>query len=259
MNSVLEIHDLTVTYEKKPVLWGIDLHVPKGAIVGIVGPNGAGKSTLIKTIMGLIPPSSGFIKLFDQSLSKVRNKISYVPQRESVDWDFPVSALDVVLMGRYGKIGLLKRPKRADIEAAKNCLRQVKMEEFENRQISQLSGGQQQRIFLARSLAQEADLYFMDEPFVGVDAATEKSIIEILKKMASTGKTVVVVHHDLQTVSKYFDWLVLLNTRLVACGPIKDVFTEALLNETYGGQLNVLSEIGSLMTREEYPREHTSN
>lgn len=252
-NPVLEIHDLTVTYDKKPVLWGVDLSIPKGALVGIVGPNGAGKSTLIKSIMGLTDISSGYCKLFDASLNKVRDQVSYVPQRESVDWDFPISALDVVLMGRYGKLGLFRRPRKADKEAAIEALKKVGMLPFKGRQISQLSGGQQQRVFLARSLAQHADLYFMDEPFAGVDASTEKSIIDTMKEMSSNGKTVVVVHHDLQTVQKYFDWVILLNTRLVASGPIEDVFTEKLLDETYGGKLSLLSEVGELLKKEEYP------
>ena len=257
MDKVLEVHDLTVTYEKKPVLWGVDFEIPKGVVVGVIGPNGAGKSTLIKTIMGLIPPSTGFVKIFDKPIQKVRSRVSYVPQRESVDWDFPVSVRDVVVMGRYGRLGLFKTPRRADYEAAEHCLKQVNLYGYKDRQISQLSGGQQQRVFLARSLAQQADIYFMDEPFAGVDAATEKSIIEILKQMSSEGKTVVVVHHDLQTVARYFDWLILLNTRLVGCGDLKEVFTEEMLNETYGGTLNLLSEIGSLITREGLPREET--
>lgn len=252
-NPVLEIHDLTVTYDKKPVLWGIDLTVPKGSLVGIIGPNGAGKSTLIKAIMGLTDISSGYCRLFNEPLDVVRDRISYVPQRESVDWDFPISAIDVVLMGRYGKLGLFKRPRKADKEAALDCLKQVGMLPFKDRQISQLSGGQQQRVFLARSLAQRADLYFMDEPFAGVDASTEKSIIETMQSMSSKGKTVVVVHHDLQTVQKYFDWVILLNTRLVASGPIEDVFTEELLDETYGGKLSLLSEVGELLKKEQYP------
>jgi manganese/zinc/iron transport system ATP- binding protein len=252
-NPVLEIHDLTVSYDKKPVLWGIDLSVPKGAIAGIVGPNGAGKSTLIKSIMGLTSLSSGYVKVFDQELDHVRNRVSYVPQRESVDWDFPASVLDVVLMGRYAKIGLFKRPRKADTEAALIALKQVGMEKYKSRQISQLSGGQQQRVFLARALTQQADIYFMDEPFAGVDAATEKAIIQILKKLAENGKTVIVVHHDLQSVSTYFDWVIMLNLRLVASGHTAEVFTPELLEETYGGKLTLLSEVGELMKKGQYP------
>jgi manganese/zinc/iron transport system ATP- binding protein len=252
-NPILEVHDLTVSYNKKPVLWGVDFTLPKGALVGIIGPNGAGKSTLIKTIMGLIPAGSGFVKLFDKQLDEVRGKVSYVPQRESVDWDFPASAFDVVLMGRYGKLGLFKRPRKADKEVAMECLEKVGMQAFANRQISQLSGGQQQRVFLARALAQDAELYFMDEPFAGVDAATESAIIDLLKKMTEAGKTVVVVHHDLKSVKEYFNWLLLLNMRLVASGPIDKIFNEELLQETYGGKLTLLAKVGDLLAKQEVP------
>lgn len=252
-NPALEIHDLTVSYDKKPVLWGIDLSIPKGAIAGIVGPNGAGKSTLIKSIMKLVTPSSGYTKIFDQDLDQVRDRVSYVPQKESVDWDFPASVFDIVLMGRYAKIGLFKRPRKADIEAANFALSQVGMEKYRNRQISQLSGGQQQRVFLARALTQQADIYFMDEPFAGVDAATEKAIVQLLKNLAREGKTVIVVHHDLQSVATYFDWVIMLNLRLVASGPTDEVFNQNLLEETYGGKLTLLTEVGELMKKGEYP------
>src|SRR5687767_1659653 len=220
----LEVHDVTVAFDRKPVLWNIDLTLPQGKLVGIIGPNGAGKSTLIKAVMGILPLSSGYVKLFDQEIDEVRNRISYVPQRESVDWDFPASVLDVVLMGRYGKLGLFRRPRRADRDVAFDCLKKVGMEAFANRQISQLSGGQQQRTFLARALAQQADVYFMDEPFAGVDAATETAIINLLRTMTEAKKTVIVVHHDLQSVPQYFDWIVMLNTRLVAYGPTAKTF-----------------------------------
>lgn len=248
----LEIHDLTVSYEKKPVLWGVDFALPKGKIIGIVGPNGAGKSTLLKAIMGLIPTDSGFVKIFNQSLNRVRQRVSYVPQRESVDWDFPASVMDVVMMGRYASIGLLKRPKKADKDAAERALHQMGMMPFRNRQISELSGGQQQRVFLARAIAQNAEVYFLDEPFAGVDAATEKTIISLLKELADQGKTIVVVHHDLQSVATYFDWVILLNLRLVACGPTTEVFTNEKLEETYGGKLTLLSDVGQLMQKGGY-------
>src|SRR5690606_17689430 len=218
-DPVLEVHDLTVSYSRKPVLWGVDFTLPSGSIAGIVGPNGAGKSTLLKTIMGLIPPSSGCVKLFGHPLEEVRQRASYVPQRASVDWDFPVSVLDVVLMGRYGKVGLLRNTGERDRSIALECLDKVGMSAFAKRQISQLSGGQQQRVFLARALAQEADIYFMDEPFAGVDAATEQAIIGLLREMAATDKTIVVVHHDLQSARAYFDWVILINMHLVAAGP----------------------------------------
>jgi manganese/zinc/iron transport system ATP- binding protein len=256
---VLEIHDLTVAYDKKPVLWDIDLSIPKGKLVGIIGPNGAGKSTLIKSIMGLVPNNSGYVKLFDQEIDQVRNDISYVPQRESVDWDFPASVMDVVLMGTYGKLGLFKRPRKADKEVALDALRKVGMEAYTTRQISQLSGGQQQRVFLARSLAQQAELYFMDEPFAGVDAATEKAIIDILKEMSDQEKTIIVVHHDLQSVATYFDWVILINTRLVASGPTDKVFTKELLQETYGGKLTLLTEVGDLLQKQQFPNREKTN
>lgn len=256
-NPILEVHDLTVAYHRKPVLWGVDLTLPAGSLTGIIGPNGAGKSTLIKAIMGLIPLSSGFVKLFGKDLDEVRQKVSYVPQRESVDWDFPASALDVVLMGRYSQIGLFNRPRKADKEVAMECLRKVGLENFVNRQISQLSGGQQQRVFLARALAQDADIYFMDEPFAGVDAATEAAIIEILRNMTISGKTVVVVHHDLQSAVTYFNWVLLLNMRLVASGPTEKVFTQDLLQETYGGKLTVLAKVGDLLEKQQFPARET--
>lgn len=258
LQPALEIHDLTVAFDRKPVLWNIDLKLPEGKLVGIIGPNGAGKSTLIKATMGLLPLSSGFIKLFDQSLDDVRHRISYVPQRESVDWDFPASVLDVVLMGRYSKLGLFKRPRKADRDVALDCLKKVGMEAYANRQISQLSGGQQQRTFLARALAQQADIYFMDEPFAGVDSATEKAIIELLRSMTEAKKTVIVVHHDLQSVTQYFDWVIMLNTRLVACGPTLSTFTQHNLQETYGGKLTLLSDVADLIRRENFPNREAS-
>jgi manganese/zinc/iron transport system ATP- binding protein len=239
----LEIHDLTVAYHKKPVLWGIDLEVPEGKLVGIVGPNGAGKSTLIKAIMGLVPMSSGWVKLYGQSYQKSLRRVGYVPQRESVDWDFPVSVMDVVLMGRYGRLGLVRRPSKMDREVARQCLEKVHMLPFANRQIANLSGGQQQRVFLARALAQESDIYFMDEPFAGVDAATESAIVTLLHELRDRGKTLLVVHHDLPTAREYFDMLILLNMRLVAVGPTDQVFTHELLQKTYGGRLTILSEV----------------
>lgn len=243
----LEIHDLTVAYHKKPVLWGIDLVVSPGQLVGIVGPNGAGKSTLIKACMGLLPLASGWVKFFGEPFDRAATRIGYVPQRESVDWDFPVNVMDVVLMGRYGRLGLLKRPTRKDREIAKDCLEKVQMLPFANRQISNLSGGQQQRVFLARALAQEADLYFMDEPFAGVDAATESAIITVLRELRDRQKTILVVHHDLPTARQYFDSLILLNMRLVAFGPTQTVFTPELLQKTYGGRLTALAEVAAAL------------
>jgi manganese/zinc/iron transport system ATP- binding protein len=239
----LEIHDLTVAYHKRPVLYGIDLEVSRGQLVGIVGPNGAGKSTLIKAIMGVVPISSGWIKIFGQPYNRALTRVGYVPQRESVDWDFPVNVMDVVLMGRYGRLKLLQRPTRADRDIARQCLEKVHMLPYADRQIANLSGGQQQRVFLARALAQESDLYLMDEPFAGVDAATESSIIALLQELKERGKTILVVHHDLPTARSYFDSLLLINMRVVAFGPTEKVFTQDLLQATYGGRLTILSEV----------------
>lgn len=246
----LETHDLSVAYHKKPVLYGVDLAIPKGQLVGIVGPNGAGKSTLIKAVMGLLPLRSGWVEVFGQPFGKTKTQVGYVPQRESVDWDFPVNVMDVVMMGRYGKLGLFRRPKKEDREVARDCLDKVKMLPFANRQISNLSGGQQQRVFLARALAQESDLYLMDEPFAGVDAATESAIIELLKELKNRGKTILVVHHDLTTAREYFDSLVLLNMRVVAFGPTEEVFTVDQLQKTYGGRLTLLSDVAGETERQ---------
>ncbi|MFB4158332.1 metal ABC transporter ATP-binding protein [Geomicrobium sp. JSM 1781026] len=234
--------NITVAYHRKPVLQNVSFEAPEGNLIGIVGPNGAGKSTLIKSILGLVPKASGNVTIFNQPYKKQRQLIGYVPQRGSVDWDFPTNALDVVLMGRYGKIGMFKRPKKTDINKAMHCLEQVGMERYADRQISQLSGGQQQRVFLARALAQDASVYFMDEPFVGVDAATERAIITLLTSLKAQGKTVLVVHHDLQTVEDYFDWVMLLNIRKIAFGPTGDVFTKDNLQKTYGGRLSFLDQ-----------------
>ena len=239
----LEVHDLTVAYHGKPVLYGIDLSVPGGSLAGIIGPNGAGKSTFIKAVMGLLPLAGGWVKIFGKPYKENCRRVGYVPQRESVDWDFPVSVMDVVLMGRYGRLRLAQRPTKADREAARECLEKVKMLPFADRQIGNLSGGQQQRVFLARALAQESDLYLMDEPFAGVDAATEAAIVALLGELKSRGKTLLVVHHDLASAKEYFDRLIFLNMRLVAFGPTGEVFTPETLQTTYGGRLTILSDV----------------
>lgn len=247
----IEVHNLTVAYDKLPVLWNIDFELPQGKIIGMMGPNGAGKSSLLKAIMGLVPLSSGYVKIMDQDLKKLRKKVSYVPQRQSVDWNFPARVMDVVMMGRYPHTGLFGRLKADDIAIAKEALDQVGMLPFASRQISQLSGGQQQRVFLARALAQQADLYLMDEPFAGVDASTEKALIELLQGLKSQGKTVLVVHHDLQSAQAYFDHLVLINSRLVAAGPTEEVFNEENLTQTYSGKLTILSKMAALVKESE--------
>lgn len=228
------IDDLTVAYNYKPVLWDIDLTIPKGVLMAIVGPNGAGKSTLIKAILGIIKPIAGSVSIFGKTYKKQRQLVAYVPQKGSVDWDFPTTALDVVLMGTYGGLGWIKRPGKTEKKAALEALEKVGMLPYKSRQISQLSGGQQQRIFLARALVQNAEIYFMDEPFQGVDATTEKAIINILKLLRKAGKTVIVVHHDLQTVPEYFDWVTFLNVKKIATGPVKDIFNNENLIKTYG-------------------------
>ncbi len=242
--SLLDIHDVTVAYHRKPVLWDVDLVIDEPHLVGIVGPNGAGKSTLIKAALGLVPLASGSVKIFGQSIGRVRKRIGYVPQRESVDWDFPVTVLDVVLMGSYGRLGWFRRPGHAEREFAHECLEKVGLADYAHQQIGQLSGGQQQRTFLARALAQRADMYFMDEPMAGVDAATEHAIFGLLDELRSQGKTVFVVHHDLRTVPKYFDYVVLLNMRLVASGSTETTFTRSNLQKTYGGRMEVLETVG---------------
>ncbi len=249
--TAFEIHDMTVAYHRRPVLWDIDFELPEGKLVGIVGPNGAGKTTLIKAALGLVPLASGKVEIYGKSYQEQRHLVGYVPQRESVDWDFPVTVRDVVLMGTYGRLGWFRRPGRAERDIADRCLQQVGMASFAKRQIRQLSGGQQQRVFLARALAQEAQLYFLDEPFGGVDAATEVAIVELLHTLRSTGKTVLVVHHDIQTVREYFDYVILLNMRLVACGPVETTFTNENLQKTYGGRLTILDEAAEAMRQRE--------
>lgn len=233
LDYIIKVEDMTVAYSVKPVLWDIDLDIPKGVLMAIVGPNGAGKSTLIKAMLDLIKPVSGNVLFNGETYKEHRKFIGYVPQSESVDWDFPANVLDVVLMGRYGELGWFKRPGKKDKDLALEALDKVGMKEFAGRQISQLSGGQQQRIFLARALVQDAEIYFMDEPFKGVDARTEGAIVDLLKELKNKGKTLIVVHHDLQTVEEYFDWVVLLNRQIIKAGPVEEVFTDENLNKAY--------------------------
>jgi len=238
----LSVSGLSVAYQKKPVLRNVSFQVKEGELIGIIGPNGAGKSTMMKAALGLIPVINGEVLVYGKPYKEQRKLIGYVPQRESVDWDFPTNALDVVLMGTYGRLGWFGRPKAKDKAHALECLEKVGMAEFADRQISQLSGGQQQRVFLARALAQNAKLYFMDEPFAGVDAATEKAIITLLQELKKQGKTVIVVHHDLATVEQYFDSVLLLNVELQAFGPTAETFTQEKLQRTYGGRLAFLDQ-----------------
>ena len=236
----LTVRDLTVAYQEEPVLWDIDLTVPSGILMGIVGPNGAGKTTLLQTILDIVEPAAGQVRVFGTPYQESRHRVGYVPQRGSVDWDFPTDALDVVLMGLYGRLGWGRRPSAEDRDEAYAALEQVGMADYADRQISQLSGGQQQRVFLARALVQKADLYFMDEPLQGVDATTERAIIDLLRTLQERDCTVIAVHHDLQTVPEYFDRVLLLNVRRIASGPVEEVFTEENLRRTYGGRVGFL-------------------
>jgi manganese/zinc/iron transport system ATP- binding protein len=240
---------MTVAYHRKPVLWDIDLIVPEGKLVGIIGPNGAGKSTLLKAILRLVPMASGRVEIYGKPYTQCRHLVGYVPQCESVDWDFPVDAQGVVEMGLYGRVGWVRRLRGRDRRRARECLDMVGMAEFARRQINQLSGGQKQRVFLARALAQDASIYLMDEPLAGVDAATEEAVITLLRELRNRGKTLVVVQHDLQTVSSYFDHVILLNMRLVAAGPTPEVFTPENLRKTYGGRLTLLDEAAQAVER----------
>jgi manganese/zinc/iron transport system ATP- binding protein len=245
----IEIADLTVAYERKPVLWEINLSVAQGVLGGIVGPNGAGKSTLIKAMLELVPRVSGTVKVLGQQITAQRHRIAYVPQRESVDWDFPSTVLDVVLMGLYREIGWFRTTRKSHRLKALEALERVGIAELKDRQISQLSGGQQQRTFLARALVQSSDILLLDEPFAAVDAATEQSIIQVLREQRDLGKTILVVHHDLHTVPQYFDHVLLINVHAVAWGPIHQVFTEENLRRTYGGRLTILEEVTEAMRR----------
>ena len=233
MNAI-EVENLTVNYDKNPVLWDLSFSLPKGILCGIAGPNGAGKSTLLKAIMGLIKPLSGRIRFFQQPLASMRKKIAYVPQRESIDWDFPITAFDVVLMGRANRFGWFGRPRKADREAAVHALQQLGMASFAHRQIGQLSGGQQQRLFLARALVQEPEILMMDEPFTGVDLVTEELIVDFLRGLAAKGKTIIIVFHDLVNAKRIFDWLLLINRRLIVAGPVSETFTQENLVKTFG-------------------------
>jgi manganese/zinc/iron transport system ATP- binding protein len=240
----IEVTDLTVAYRDKPVLWDVDLAVPPGVLMAVVGPNGAGKTTLIKAMLGLVRPAAGQVLIYGRPHAEQRRLVAYVPQRGSVDWDFPTSVLDVVTMGRYGRLGWVRRPGREDREAALDALEKVGMAGLAHRQISQLSGGQQQRVFVARALVQDARIYLMDEPFQGVDATTERAIVLLLQELREAGKTLVVVHHDLQTVPEYFDWVTMLNVRRIASGRVEDAFTEDNLRLAYGGRVAFVSGNG---------------
>ena len=239
----IEIEDLTVSYGPVPALLDVSLKIPDGELVGVIGPNGSGKSTLLKSMMGFVRPDVGSVKLFGQEASQTRGKVAYVPQRGTVDWDFPVTVGEVAAMGRYGHRRWWRDLKAEDYRIAKESLEKVRMGDFFKRQIGQLSGGQQQRVFMARALAQDAEILLLDEPFAGVDAATENAILDVLTSTRKQGKTVIVVHHDLGTAAEYFDTLVLLKQRLFGYGPPKKVLDPELLCEVYEGSLRVFAEL----------------
>ena len=246
MHKALDIRNLNVSYQNTEALRNISLSIDTGKIVGIVGPNGAGKSTLIKAVLGLIPIDSGNIEIYGQTLNEMRKRVAYVPQRANIDWNFPIIVKKTVLLGTYPRLGILKRPKRKHKEWAMECLRKVGMEEYANRQIGELSGGEQQRVFVARALAQKADCYFLDEPFVGIDVTSENIIINILRELRKEGKTIFVVHHDLTKVEGFFDDVILINKELIACGPVNQVFVPKLVEEAYDTSLEMLKCLGGI-------------
>ncbi len=248
----MEWHNVSVSYHDRPVLRGVTLAIAAGRVTGVIGPNGAGKSTLLKAALGLVPLDSGRVRLFGRPALTQRRRVAYVPQRGAVDWDYPVSVADVVLMGRYPHLGLARRPGPADLARVRRALEETGLDDLANRQIGQLSGGQQQRVFLARALAQEADLLLLDEPFVGVDAATEEAIIGLIRRLKDQGRTVLLVNHDLTVVREYYDDLVMLNQRVVAVGPAGQVFTEDTLRRTFGGRLTILEQ-ADLLAKEPGP------
>jgi manganese/zinc/iron transport system ATP- binding protein len=249
MESAISVNNLTVTYSRKPVVWGVSFELQAGSSVAIVGPNGAGKSSLLKAVMGLLPASSGDVKFFGQSLNSKRSILAYVPQREEVDWDFPINVYDVVMMGRTAALPFYKRPSITDHQAVESALAEMGLKDLATRQIRELSGGQQQRVFLARALAQEALIYLLDEPFAGVDVATEKALVELFEKLTDEGKTIVCVHHDLSTVKSYFDHLILINLRLVASGPVETTFTLENLQLAYGGRVGLFAEVAETIDK----------
>ncbi|KAA9032422.1 metal ABC transporter ATP-binding protein [Niallia endozanthoxylica] len=244
MNPAINIKDLHVSYYGNDAVKGVSLSVETGNLVGIIGPNGAGKSTFLKAMLNLIPIDKGEIKVLGKTIKEVRKQIAYVPQRNDIDWDFPITVLDVVLLGTYPHLKWFRRPRKEQKDWALQCLQRVGMKEFSKRQIGELSGGQQQRVFLARALAQKADLFFLDEPFVGVDVTSEETIVHILKDLCRQGKTVIVVHHDLSKANDYFHQLILLNKELISFGSVAEVFKPEVIEKAYKGQFAFMNEMG---------------
>lgn len=247
MENIITVKNLTVTYNRKPAIKGINLNIGSGKIIGIIGPNGAGKSTLIKGILGFLPIDTGEVKIFGEPVKDVMKRVAYIPQKEQFDWDFPINVYDVVIMGRYPYLSMFGRPGPKDNEIAIKSLEKLEMIKYKDTQIRNLSGGQQQRIFLARALAQQSDIYFMDEPFVGVDAKTEAAIFKLIRELKNEGKTILIVHHDLSRIKDYFDELILINQTLVAAGPTEIVFTKENIERTYGGRLTILEKASQLL------------
>ncbi|HEY5672185.1 MAG TPA: metal ABC transporter ATP-binding protein [Malonomonas sp.] len=239
----VEVRNLTVSYQSKPALLDVSVAIERDQLVGVIGPNGAGKSTFIKAILGFVKPDVGQVLIDGQDVQDAKGQVAYVPQRGAVDWDFPITVKEVALMGRYQRIPWYRNPNKADREAAMEALSMVRMTEFADRQIGQLSGGQQQRVFLARALAQGSDILLLDEPFAGVDAATERAILDVLERAKHAGKTLVVVHHDLVTAAEYFDNLILIKQRMYAYGPPRAVLREDLLSEVYEGKLRIFADV----------------
>lgn len=247
MTDAIAIDNLTIYYQSNPILWEISTAIPSGKIVAIVGPNGAGKSTLLKSLIGILEPFSGSITIFGKKFLSIREKVAYVPQRESIDWDFPITVKEVVLMGRYHKLGLFRWVRASDERAADEFMELLDIAHLKDRQIGELSGGQQQRVFIARALIQDADLYLLDEPFTGVDIATENLMIDLFKKLQQKGKTLVIVHHDLESLEKIFDWVILLNNRLIAQGDLASTYTLENISKTFGKKEEIFSEVASLL------------
>lgn len=244
MSYPISVEGLSVSYDRKRVLTNIYLHVREGKVIGVLGPNGAGKSTLFKAILGLLEPNAGIVKIYGKDISDSRRRIAYVPQRDEVDWTFPATVKDVVMMGRYPAKTIWQRMDALDHKKAAEAMEELSITDLANRQIGTLSGGQQQRVFLARALCQEADILLLDEPFVGVDITTEEHIIRVLRKLSKEEKTLLVVHHDLATVKTYFDEVILINQRLVAYGDTESTFISENIAKTYGAQHSILLEAG---------------
>ncbi|TGB03455.1 metal ABC transporter ATP-binding protein [Halobacillus salinus] len=243
-HKAISIQNLHVSYYGDEAVRDVSLAVEPGNLVGIIGPNGAGKSTFLKAMLGLIPRDKGDVEILGKPVKEVRKQIAYVPQRNDIDWDFPITVRDAVLLGTYPRLKLFRRPGKKERQWAMECLRRVGMEEFSHRQIGELSGGQQQRVFLARALAQQAEVFFLDEPFVGVDVSSEETIVKILKELCWQGKTVIVVHHDLSKANDYFHQLILLNKELIGFGAVSDVFQTDIIAKAYQGQFAFMKEMG---------------